>query len=101
MNQPVTTADPWASPFRESPTRIGPDTDWETAMASMCAVRAGRRSTTVYEEQWFAVKRLGPALRAARLGHTVEWDPPAGLTSVQARWTCIHPDCGAAVLVGP
>ncbi len=48
-------------------------------------------------EGWipFAVRRLGPALRAAAMGHVMEWDPPAALTSL-SRWTCKR--CGDAVL---
>lgn len=33
--------------------------------------------------------------KAAELGHTVEWDPPAALTAVR-RWTCIQ--CGGTAL---
>lgn len=96
------TRDPWTSPVPETIDRVGPDLDWEQAMAGMCAVRAGRQpGTTVFGQQWFAVKQLDPPLRAARLGHTVDWDPPAALTStIQARWTCVHLDCGATLMVG-
>jgi hypothetical protein len=34
---------------------------------------------------------------AAGSGHQFEWDPPAGLTSLRGRWTCMW--CGNAVLM--
>lgn len=40
--------------------------------------------------------RTEPVKRAEFHGHTVEWDPPHGLSS-SARWTCIA--CGSAVLL--
>jgi hypothetical protein len=81
---------------------IGPDTDWQDAVGELAtehARRADRRGevTSAAAAQSFAVRRLDPALRAARLGHTVEWDPPAALTSIQARWTCTR--CGATLIV--
>ena len=97
----LTKNDPWAEARPDSQFLIGPDTDWETVIAAMCATRVARQpGTTLYSHQQFAVKRLDPALRAAANGHTVEWDPPAGLTSLEARWTCTHRDCGAALLIG-
>ncbi len=39
---------------------------------------------------------LSPVEQAEALGHTVENDPPHGLSAV-SRWTCTT--CGAAVLV--
>lgn len=83
---------------------IGPDTDWEEAVAALAKenydrrVRRGERAEMAWSRD-FAVRRLDAAFRAARRGHTVTWDPPAGLTSVRGRWTCTHPDCGAMVLV--
>jgi hypothetical protein len=34
---------------------------------------------------------------AAGAGHRFEWDPPASLTSLRGRWTCLW--CGGAVLM--
>jgi hypothetical protein len=84
--------------------RIGPDTDWEEAVAALAAENLRRRQArgepaSAAASQNFAVRRLDAAFRAARLGHVVVWDPPAGLTSVRARWTCTRRMCGAAVLV--
>lgn len=41
--------------------------------------------------------RTEPPLRAEALGHTVEYDPPFGMTRGE-RWTCTNRLCGAAVL---
>lgn len=81
---------------------ITPDTDWEAAVSQLAAEnltrnRARGRPASPAASQVFAVRRLDVAFRAARLGHAVTWDPPAGLTSVSARWTCTR--CGRAVLV--
>jgi hypothetical protein len=81
------------------PEVIGPDTDWERAVLGLCDARVALDriesidDTSPEDYQQFAVKRLDPALRAARLGHVVEWDPPpdgqrSGHGSAR-RWTCI------------
>jgi hypothetical protein len=76
---------------------IAPDTDWEQAVnmladARMVMDRAeGLDGTRREDYLQFAVKRLDPALRAARLGHTVEWDSTgqdAGRGSAR-KWTCL------------
>lgn len=84
--------------------RIGPGTDWEQAVNDLAASneeRRARRGEKIYPgaSRAFAIGRLDPALRAARRGHTVIWDPPAALTGGIERWTCIH--CGDAVLNRP
>ena len=79
------------------PGLIGPDTDWEAAVADLCEgrVRMDRiehvEDTTPGQYQQFAVKRLDPPLRAARLGHLMEWDPPPHGTGRGSDrwWTCI------------
>jgi hypothetical protein len=47
-------------------------------------------------ESFTAWRRTEPVKRAESLGHTVEWDPPGGLSSA-GRWTC--KGCGAAVII--
>jgi hypothetical protein len=84
--------------------QVGPGYDRDLVVAALAAS--------------FAVKRLGRPLRldevtppmcgqtalmhlrgafaAADNGHTVVPDPPAGITSIHARWTCVF--CGRAAL---
>jgi hypothetical protein len=45
---------------------------------------------------WSTWHRTEPLVRAESLGHQVEWDPPAALTTGR-RWTC--KTCGEAVLI--
>jgi hypothetical protein len=68
---------------------VGPDTDRAEAMRDLAEL----------VRPYTAEDRLGAAFAAADRGHTVAWDPPAGLTSVRARWTCQR--CGATVLRRP
>jgi hypothetical protein len=72
---------------------VGPGTDRIDALLALAAQRDRDNP-----EAWitFALRRLGPAFRAADQGHTVTWDPPAALTSIGIRWTCTA--CGRAVL---
>ena len=77
------------------PNLIGPGTDWERAVNSWCygsslsenTIAAGRDPG---QYQQAAVKRLGPAFRAARLGHVVQWDPPAGGRTPTRQWACVR-----------
>lgn len=75
-----------------------PATDPVDAVWALAEERASKGTEGNRDpEGWvpFAIRRLGPALRAAAIGHVMEWDPPAALTSL-SRWTCTR--CGEAVL---
>lgn len=81
--------------------RIGPETNREEATAALAAENLSRKAArgepgAPEGSRAFAEGRLATAFLAADMGHTVTWDPPAGLTSVQTRWTCVG--CGSAVL---
>lgn len=81
--------------------RIGPGADWEQAVYALASTNLARKQArgedgTIESSRAFAERRLAPAFEAIAHGHTVTWDPPAGLTSVQTRWSCV--DCGRAVL---
>jgi hypothetical protein len=71
---------------------VGPGTDRIEALFAL----AGDKGRDAEDRLPFAMRRLGPAFRAADLGHTLTWDPPSGLTEVRIRWTC--KTCGRAVL---
>jgi hypothetical protein len=82
---------------------IGPGTDRAAAVAELAAENHQRRqargwASSMAASQEFAAGRLESAFAAADLGHEVTWDPPSGLTSIRARWTCVRPGCGKAVL---
>lgn len=62
-------------------------TSWQEALHSDDSCRA-----------FFDWHKTEPVKRAESLGHTVEWDPPFGLTSGR-RWTCTRDECGRAVLI--
>lgn len=75
-----------------------PGTDPVDAIWALAEERAAKGSEGNRDpEGWlpFAMRRLGPAIRAAANGHQMEWDPPAAMTSF-SRWTCTR--CGEAVL---
>lgn len=82
--------------------RIAPGADWEDTVYRLASInlkrrqRIGQQPATIEGSRAFAEARLRPAFEAIKLGHTVVWDAPAGLTSIQTRWTCV--DCGRAVL---
>lgn len=74
---------------------IAPGADRETVERALAEAFAGR-GTDAFAGRAAARDRLAPAFAATGLGHTVEWDPPAALTSLRSRWTCVR--CGNAVL---
>lgn len=76
------------------PDLIGPQADWERCVNAWCNGRdlaAGwSASRDPGQYQAAAVKRLGPAFRAARRGHIVQHDPPAGDRTPARRWACVR-----------
>jgi hypothetical protein len=77
------------------PDLIGPGTDWERAINAWCRGRGLAEDTIAADRdpgqyQQAAVKRLGPAFRAARLGHVVQWDPPVGGKTATRQWACVR-----------
>ena len=77
------------------PDLIGPGTDWERAINAWCRGRSLVEDTIGADRdpgryQQAAVKRLGPAFRAARLGHVVQWDPPVGGKTATRQWACVR-----------